>query len=94
MAEIETLGQAFASKWGVTMRCNRGSRRGIVKIEECRYIAKLDMETLVCTRGRGFPLALLQSRLMCPNCGGRHVLITFDVPGSYEPVFVPRVWSR
>jgi hypothetical protein len=94
MAEVETLGQAFAAKWGVKMRCNRGHHRGIVKIDECRYSAMLDMETLVCTRGRGFPLAQLQSRLMCPNCGERKVLITFDVPGSYEPVFVPKVHRR
>jgi len=94
MAEVTTLGQAFAAKWGIKMRCARGHHRGIVKIDECRYSAKLDVETLVCTRGRAFPLAMLQSRLACPNCGGRQVFITFDVPGSYEPMFVPKVYSR
>jgi len=33
---------------------------------ECRYRAELDMETLVWTRGRAFPLSRLESRLRCP----------------------------
>ena len=40
--------------------------------------------------GRGFPLARLASRLMCPNCGGRNVQVAFDVPGGNVPVFIPK----
>jgi hypothetical protein len=94
MAEIETLGQAFSAKWGIKLRCARGTHRGIVKIDECRYSVRLDVESLVCTRGRAFPLSQLASRMMCPNCGDRRVLLTFEVPGSYEPVFVPQVYHR
>jgi hypothetical protein len=36
--------------------------------KECVYRAELDMETLVWTRGKGFPLSRLESRLRCPMC--------------------------
>jgi hypothetical protein len=94
MAEIETLGQAFSAKWAIKLRCARGDHRGVVKIDACRYTVRLDVETLVCTRGRAFPLSQLSSRMMCPNCGERRVLLTFEVPGSCEPVFVPQVYGR
>ena len=87
---IETLGDAYQASWGVRMRCARGDHRGIVKIDPCRFEAALSMETLVCTRGRRFPLSLLASRLRCPNCGESRVELLFDVPGSALPVFVPR----
>lgn len=90
MAEIETLGDAFAAKWSVRIRCGRGDHRGIVKIDKCGYQGTLDMETLVCTRGRAFPLARLASRLKCPNCGEDSVKVLFDVPGSPIPVWVPQ----
>ena len=54
----------------------------------------LDVETLVCTRGRAFPLSRLASRMMCPSCGERNVWLTFEVPGSAVPAFVPKVHTR
>jgi hypothetical protein len=90
MAAIETLGDAYAARWSVRMRCGRGDHRGIVRIDVCNYQGALDMETLVCTRGRAFPLARLASRLRCPNCGEWNVHILFDVPGSALPIFVPQ----
>jgi len=33
------------------------------------------MATLICTRGRAFPLARLAERLRCPRCGSRHVAV-------------------
>jgi hypothetical protein len=89
MAVIETLGDAYAAKWGVRMKCGRGDQRGIVKIDRCGYEGSLCMETLVCTRGRAFPLARLASRLRCPNCGEQGVKVLFDVPGSPIPVWIP-----
>jgi hypothetical protein len=38
-------------------------------IKECVYRAELDMETLVWTRGRSFPLSCLETRLRCLMCG-------------------------
>jgi hypothetical protein len=37
----------------------------------CVYREELNLHTLVWTRGRNFPLARLESRLMCPRCGNR-----------------------
>jgi hypothetical protein len=41
---------------------------------------ELDMQTLVCTRGRDFPVAHLAERLRCPRCGCRRVAVMFDPP--------------
>jgi hypothetical protein len=90
MATITTLGDVYQARWGVRVRCGRGEHRGIVKLDRCGYEAKVSMETLVCTRGRAFPLARLASRLRCPNCGETHVEVLFDVPGTAIPVFVPQ----
>ena len=40
------------------------------------------MHTLVWTRGRNFPLARLESRLMCPRCGSRRVVLIFQPPAQ------------
>ncbi|WP_234823080.1 hypothetical protein [Ensifer adhaerens] len=40
------------------------------------------MLTLVTTRGRDFPLALLASRLRCPRCGSRLVSVAFIPPAG------------
>jgi hypothetical protein len=40
------------------------------------------METLVCTRGRAFSLSCLESRLRCPKCGSRRIIIIFTVPAQ------------
>jgi DNA-directed RNA polymerase subunit RPC12/RpoP len=38
------------------------------------------METLVWTRGRGFPLSRLETRLRCPRCGSREVVVLYQPP--------------
>jgi hypothetical protein len=85
MAGIETLGDAFDAKWGVRVRCGRDQER---RAGRCDFEGRLDMATLVCTRGRLFPLARLASRLRCPNCGDLNVKILFDVPGQAIPVWI------
>jgi len=49
-------------------------------------VRELDMETLVCTRCRGFPLARLAERLRCPRCGCRKVAVIFEPPGGVARV--------
>jgi hypothetical protein len=44
------------------------------------YPRELDLETLVCTRGRAFPLSSLESRLRCPRCGNRRMVVMFEPP--------------
>lgn len=90
MASIKTLGQAYSAGWTIQMRCIRGRHRGIVKIDECGWRSDLDMKTLVCTRGRAFPLSSLPSRLVCPNCGDRGAELIYHVPGGNIPNFQPK----
>jgi hypothetical protein len=52
---VETLGEALSYGWRVTARCAAGKQDGMHRHKECVYRAELDMETLVWTRGRGFP---------------------------------------
>jgi hypothetical protein len=62
------------------MRCLDNGMEGYKHKRECGYRAELDLKTLVCTRGRAFPLALLASRLKCPRCGCPQVAVLFDPP--------------
>ena len=94
MGTVSTLGEAFSAGWGIRMKCARGDHRGIVKIDRCGFEANLDIETLVCTRGRAFPLAQLASRLMCPNCGERQIHVLFDIPGGAVPAYIPQMPYR
>jgi hypothetical protein len=80
---VETLGEAMDFSWCVAVRCAWGPRDGMKHIRECVYRAELDMQTLVWTRGRDFPLARLESRLKCPRCVSRRVRLAF-IPRS-EP---------
>jgi hypothetical protein len=77
---LETLGEALSYGWRVTARCAAGKHRH----KECVYRAELDMETLVWTRGRSFPLSRLESRLRCPHCGSRDVQLISTVPSSVQ----------
>ena len=84
MAPIETLGDAYALGWRVRARCSHGraddARRKSSR--ECGYRKELDLETLVWTRGRAFPLSRLDVRLRCPRCGLRDVVCLFEPPAS------------
>ncbi len=78
---VETLGEAFAYGWRITARCAWGKQReGLQSKKECVYRAELDLETLVWTRGRAFPLSALASRLRCPHCGSRQVTLIYSLP--------------
>src|SRR5438132_6344378 len=76
----ETIGEALSYGWRVTARCAAGKQDGMHRHKECVYRAELDMETLVWTRGRAFPLAWLQTRLRCPLCGSREVVLLVLTP--------------
>ena len=81
---VGTIGDAYALGWRVTVRCNyeRGDGPGKLSARECHYRTDLDMETLVWTRGRAFPLSRLESRLRCQRCGSRNVVVLFQPPRS------------
>jgi len=77
---VETLGEACSQGWRVTVRCADGRTESprSQSSRECSYRMVLDMETLVWTRGRAFPLSRLESRLRCPRCGSRYVVVLYE----------------
>jgi hypothetical protein len=77
---IETLGEALSLSWRVHMRCLDDGREGLKHKRECGFRRQLDLETLVCTRGRDFPIGRLAQRLRCPRCGCRQVSVMFGPP--------------
>jgi hypothetical protein len=81
---VETIGEAYSLGWRVTVRCGGGRSDGpkSQSSRECSYRKELDMESLVWTRGRGFPLSHLESRLRCPQCGSRNVVVLYQPPRS------------
>jgi len=79
---VETIGEAWSLGWRVVARCVSGREDGPSSrsSRECTYRRELDIETLVCTRGRAFPLSRLESRLRCPRCGNRRMIVMFEPP--------------
>ena len=78
MVMVETLGEALNHGWRVHMRCLDNGMEGLKHKTECALRMTLDLATLVATRGRGFPIALLSERLRCPSCGCRRVSVMFE----------------
>lgn len=75
---VETLGEALNYGWRVHMRCLDDGREGLKHKRRCGLRMTLDLATLVATRGRAFPMALLSERLRCPSCGCRRVSVVFE----------------
>ncbi len=79
---ITTLGEAFDAGWRLKAYCRAGKRDYGKSARECHATAELDMESLLWTRGRPFPISKLDSRLKCPRCGSRQVVIAFEPPAA------------
>lgn len=79
---IETLAEARDAGMRITARCAWGRREGIKTIRECKASIRLDLDTLIWTRGGTFPISMLEGRLKCPRCGSRRVVLLFDLPSS------------
>lgn len=80
--EIETLGDAWNHGVMLTARCVWGNREGLKSIRECGNRYELDVYTMLWTRGRDFPLAMLSGRLRCPKCGSRRVAVGITMPSN------------
>jgi hypothetical protein len=50
------------------------------KHRACTAYVDADLETLVWTRGRDFPIARLDSRMKCIRCGSRCVVVALEPP--------------
>jgi hypothetical protein len=75
---IETLAEARDAGVRITARCGWGRREATIR--ECKASIRLDLDTLVWTRGAAFPVSMLEGRLKCPRCGSRRVVLLFDLP--------------
>jgi len=62
------------------VRCLYDGREGMKHKPACGYRKDLDLETLVCTRGRAFPIARIADRLRCPRCGCKDMTVMFSAP--------------
>jgi len=79
---IETLAQARDSGIRITARCAWGRREAMKSIRECKASVRLDLESLIWTRGAEFPVSMLSERLKCPRCGSRKVALLFNLPAT------------
>jgi hypothetical protein len=79
---VETLGEDWNLSWQLHVRCLYDGREGMKHKQPCGYRKYLDLETLVCTRGRDFPIARIAERLRCPRCGCRQISVMFSPPGN------------
>ena len=68
---VETLGEALDLSWRIHMRCLDDGREGLKHKRRCDFRCQLDLQTLVCTRGRDFPLARIAGRPRCVLPAGR-----------------------
>jgi hypothetical protein len=80
--KIETFAKARDTGMRITARCGWGGREAMKTIRECKASIRLDLDTLIWTRGAAFPVSMLEWRLKCPACGSRRVVLLFDLPGS------------
>ena len=80
---VETLGEAFSLSWTIDMRCLDDGREAMKRKPPCNYRLRLDVPTLVATRGRDFPIARIADRLRCPRCGCRRIGVMFGPPSNY-----------
>jgi hypothetical protein len=91
---VEILREAWNLGWRVRVRCAWRKRNGMKSIRACICRAELDMETLVCTRGRDFPLSWLQERLRCPSCGRRMFKPSTNRMAARSCSCVRFLWAR
>ena len=66
---IETLGEAWNLSWEIHVRCLDDGREGMKNKRACGYRKYLDLETLVCTRGRTFLLPELPRGCVVRDAG-------------------------
>jgi DNA-directed RNA polymerase subunit RPC12/RpoP len=83
---VETSERPIRIGWCIKVRRAYGLPDGMKAQRLCDYRYELDIETLVWTRGRNFPISRVESRLMCPRCGSRRVVLLFDIPPTQKRV--------
>ena len=79
---IETLAEARDAGVSITARCAWGRQEAMKRIRECKASIRLDLDTLIWTRGAAFPISMLEGRLKCPRCGSRRVVLLYHLAGE------------
>lgn len=80
--DVETLADAYRAGWTASVRCLGRDASTKKATRACPHSVDLDLPTMIWTRGRDYPLAMLPERLKCPSCGWRRVFIVFSMPGK------------
>jgi hypothetical protein len=76
------LGESLDLGRKLRVYCREGKGSAMKKHRACTASIDADLETLVRTRGRDFPIGWLSTRVKCPRCHSRHVVIAFEPPAS------------
>lgn len=79
---IATLGEAHDLGWQLRVYYRGGKGEAMKKHRGCTAYINMDVATLVWTRGRDFPISNLDSRMRCPRCRSRRVMIAFQPPAN------------
>lgn len=76
---VETIGEAFSLGWRVTVAARTVGKTARIQSRavNARTARSWTWRRWVCTRGREFPLSRLESRLRCPRCGGRNLVVLY-----------------
>lgn len=86
---IATIGEALDHGWKLRVYCRAGKGDAMKSVRGCTAYVEIDLETLVWTRGRDFPVARLDTRMKCARCGCRRVLVAFEPPKNSGRATVP-----
>lgn len=79
-----TLTHARIGRWVGWLQCRR-RHASLKSTKSCPGEFRLDVHTLLTTLEWDFPLARLPTRLQCPECGTKAILIAWEVSSGPEP---------
>jgi len=79
--DIENLGDVWQAGGRLYVRCAKPRREGLKLVRPCGRRHELDVQTLIWTRGKSFPISMLSGRMKCPACQTREVVVTLSLPG-------------
>jgi hypothetical protein len=89
---IMTLGQAADRDLTLRLYCRGGAGQAMKRHRPCIAAYEIDIETLIWTRGREYPLKALHRIMKCPACNSR--LIQIKLFRAEEGGMYKLPWSR
>jgi hypothetical protein len=82
LMDFENLADVWQAGGRLYVRCAKPRRDGLKSVRSCGEQHELDVRTMLWTRGKAFPIAMLSSRMRCPKCGSREVTVRLTLPGN------------